>query len=212
MSLRPIITVAALTLVAAVGVSQVARTWHGDAPPREARTPQRTWLGIQHLRQEPMLCVPTSAAMVLAYYGDTQPPRRIKVLSRGQDYDPRAPFNDFTITLFSDLVRGLGTLGYAWSQETFPDTPEGFAAGLDRIEDELRNGRPVLVDSSFGPIGHTVVISGFDLQKRELYLVDPDMPPPGRASVAFDRFEALWNEHATGGHFRAMVVTGRKPG
>ena len=164
-------------------------------------------LGVPHLRQEPMLCVPTSAAMVLAYYGDPQPPRRLKSLASGRNYDPNAPFSDYTITRFQDLVRALGGLGYVWTEKTYADTPNGAESGLREIELQLVQRRPVMVDVTLPASGHTVVVDGFDPQSRTLFIVDPDAPAPGRRTISYDEFAAIWNEHAYGGRFRSMIVT-----
>lgn len=171
---------------------------------------RRVELGVPHITQETLLCVPTSAAMVLAYYGDRQSPRALKALSRGKAYDPAAPFDDFTITLFADMKRGLATQGYDWSDAAFPDTAEGFADGLKMIERELRAGRPVLVDITADGVGHTVVVEGFDERARTLFMVDPAQPAPGKITVGYDDFAAFWNEHAYRGQFRALMRTAPK--
>jgi len=54
-------------------------------------------LSISHIRQENNLCVPTSAAMVLKYFGENRSPRELKTLSRGRDYNEKVKFTDFTI-------------------------------------------------------------------------------------------------------------------
>ena len=169
-------------------------------------------LEVPYLRQEPNLCVPISAAMILAFYGDPQPPRRLKRLAMGKPYDPKAPFSDFSITLYRDLIKGMGRVGYAWAERTYPDTPAGAAAGLRDIEAELRAGRPVMVDVSLPGIGHTFVVRGFDPFRRTLLIVDPSAPAPGRRTLGYDAFARVWNEHAYGGRFRALIVTRRKPG
>lgn len=170
----------------------------------------RVELSVPHIAQETLLCVPTSAAMVLAFYGDPQAPRRLKALSRGRAYDPAAPFDDFTITLFADMKRGLAGQGYVWSDAAFADTPQGYVEGLKVIEDELRQGRPVLVDITANGVGHTVVVSGFDDRARRLFMVDPARPAPGKITIGYDDFAAFWNEHAYGGQFRALMKTAPK--
>jgi hypothetical protein len=165
---------------------------------------------VPHIAQETLLCVPTSAAMVLAFYGDPQEPRRLKAVSRGRAYDPAAPFDDFTITLFADMKRGLAGQGYVWSDAAFADTPQGYVEGLKVIEDELRQGRPVLVDITANGVGHTVVVSGFDDRARRLFMVDPARPAPGKITIGYDDFAAFWNEHAYGGQFRALMKTAPK--
>ena len=172
----------------------------------EVRTDDKTMLAVSQIQQETLLCVPTSAAMVLAYYGDPQSPRRLKALASGRLYDPNASFNDFSITLYRDLVRGVQGLGYSWSEQDYPNTEVGFTDGLALIESEVRNGEPVMVDVS-EPQGHTVVIAGFDKPGRRLLAVDPGVSAPGVYWIAYDAFDAIWNEHAFGGDFRALVRT-----
>lgn len=165
-------------------------------------------LDVPHLRQETLLCVPTAAAIVLAFYGDPQPPRKLKVLASGKDYRPDEPFNDYTITSFAALIAGLAKLGYHWEEVTFPQTERGFEQGIRLIEAEVANGRPPLVDISSAGIGHTLVVSGFDRQR--LMFVDPDAPAPGASSATYAQFEAVWNENAYGGAFRAIIRTARR--
>ena len=205
---RPTTVILALTLLVATAVGGVALERRSSARPGE----RPVELKIAHLRQEKLLCVPTSAAMILDYYGDPQSPRRLKTLSRGRRYDPRGPFDDFSVTRFQDLLRGMTTLGYAWREQTFADTPAGFEAGMRTIEREIRAGRPVMTDISVGKIGHTVVVAGADPRTRTLVVIDPDTPAPGRHLASYDQFVGLWNERAYGGRFRALILTRPKAG
>ncbi len=189
-------------LAACVGIS--ACSTNADLAP--VRSYARTVLAVPHLQQEPLLCVPTSAAMVMTFYGDPHPPRQLKSLASGKTYDPAAPFNDFTITYYSDLIRAAHTLGYDWTQHSFADDDTGFEYGLTLIETELRAGHPVLVDATL-PSGHTFVIRGFDLNSHQLFAVDPDEPAPGERILSFSEFKAVWNEHAYKNNFRAMILT-----
>lgn len=171
--------------------------------------PSSASLKIPHLRQETLLCVPTAAAMVLAYYGDPQSPRRVKALASGSDYSPGQPFTDYSITPYVALISGLERLGYQWEQVTLPQTEDGLRRGISLIEADLADGRPPLVDISVGGIGHTLVVSGFDSQRQRLAFVDPDLPEPGVSSATYQEFDAVWNEAAYGGTFRAMIRTKR---
>ena len=167
-------------------------------------------LDVPFLAQETLLCVPTSAAIVLAFYGDAQPPRKLKALAAGRAYDPAAPFNDFTITPFTSLISGLHTLGYDWRDSALPMTQEGFEQGMSVIKSDLRAGRPVLVDISYAGVGHTFVLTGYDDAAQRIEFVDPAAPAPGRNSATYAQFEAVWNETAYGGNFRAMIRTQKR--
>jgi len=171
----------------------------------------RTVLAVPHIQQETLLCVPTAAAMVLAFYGDQQPPRRLKVLASGGSYDPNAPFSDYSITLYRDIVRAVQTLGYSWVERSYPNTDSGFTDGIALIESEIRNGRPVLADVT-APEGHTFVVSGFDTIARKLLVTDPNRPAPGQRWLGYEKFQAIWNERAYGGDFRSLVTTQAKTG
>ena len=131
----------------------------GNAQLQPIRSDSRTILAVQQQQQEPMLCVPTSAAMVMAFYGDPHPPREIKSLSAGRPYDPHASFADFTITRYDGATQAASTLGYTWTQRIVADDDQGFKNGLALIEDQVRAGHPVLVDATL-PSGHTFVIRG----------------------------------------------------
>lgn len=206
---HPLHRAAAVLALALVALGLSACTRAANSEPGAASAD--VLLNVPHLRQEPMLCVPTSAAMVLAFYDDPQPPRRLKALASGRTYDPGAPFSDFTMTRFRDLIRAVGGLGYVWTEQTYPDTPSGAAAGLREIETQLRMNRPVLVDVTLPKGGHTVVVDGFDASGQTLFIVDPDAPGPGRRKTTYAQFSEIWNEHAYGGRFRGMIVTRPKP-
>jgi hypothetical protein len=180
----------------------------GPAPSVQASVydDARTILAVPHIQQETLLCVPTSAAMILAFYGDPQPPRRLKVLASGGAYNPAAAFNDFSITYYRDLIRGLQTLGYSWMERSYPETEAGFTEGIGLIESEIRNGRPVMIDIS-APDGHTIVVSGFDTNARQVFVVDPNRPAPGSRWMSYGELQSLWNEHGMGGNFRSLVTT-----
>ena len=51
-----------------------------------ARPPSNIELDVPFLAQGTLLRVPTSAAMVLAFYGDAQPPRKLEALAAGRAY------------------------------------------------------------------------------------------------------------------------------
>ena len=164
-------------------------------------------LDIPHISQETLLCVPTSAAMILSFYHDPQSPRYIKSLTSGHPLPAGGTFNDYSITYYRDLIRAMGYLGYQWDDVELTDSPDDFGQGLARIESELKAGRPVMIDMSLPQGGHTVVVRGFDAQGQTISIVDPAQPAPGRYDMSLAQLEAMWNEHAYGNHGRALIVT-----
>lgn len=174
-----------------------------DAQPRPTH---RIELDVGHIGQEAMQAVPTAAAMILHYYGDPRPPRELKSLAHGRTYDEALPFNDFTVTAYDDLLRGVNLLGYGWIERRYATTAEGLNEGLRAITESLADGRPVLADVSV-PHGHAFVIRGFDAARRELHILDPKAPAPGRATLSYAAFGEIWNETAYGRTGRYLILT-----
>jgi len=180
-----------------------------DDLPRPHVSGDSVFLNVPHIRQEENLCVPTSTAMVLAYFGESHSPRELKILSRGRNYDPKEPFSDFTITFFRDLVPGLRKIGYDWRDSTYLNNDSGFSSGLQDIKENLRRGNPVLVDTSlFG--GHTFVVSGFDDNKAVLHITDPNIGAPGLRTISYEQFKGIWNSVDSGFSGRAALLTKRR--
>src|SRR6185437_13602712 len=152
---------------------------------------QSAWIPLRYQAQEANLCVPTSASIILDYFGDRVSPREIKELSMGRRYSPEKPFHDFTVTLFRDLVWGLQGIGYSWNTKDYPDDRNGLRRGLSDIEHSLDAGIPVMIDTT--PVrehtssvaGHTFVVSGYSVAKQVLYVVDPNLWAPGTRVVGF---------------------------
>lgn len=167
-------------------------------------------LKISFIQQEKLLGVPTSASMIMRYYGDEQPPRKLKKMSRGIAYVASEPFDDFSITFYRDIVKAATDIGYSWHEKAFNDDALGFQKGLETIKRELEHGRPLMIDVS-APEGHTVVVSGFDETLQSIFVVDPDVDAPGRYIISYDRLQSIWNEHAFKRHFRSLVITSPLP-
>lgn len=172
----------------------------------QTRATHRVELAVDHIGQEAMQAVPTAAAMILHYYGDPRPAREVKSLAHGRTYDEALPFNDFTVTAYDDLLRGIGQLGYGWIERRYAVTAEGLDHGLRAITESLADGRPVLADVSV-PEGHAFVVRGFDAAARELHIVDPKAPAPGRYSMSYAAFGEVWNESAYGRTGRYLILT-----
>jgi hypothetical protein len=193
-----------LALVACGGSPTKAGEWGA------VTTTGRASIPLVHIRQEQNLCVPTSAAMVLAYDGDPHPPRELKAWSRGEEYDPAARFDDFTITFFAPLVKDMRRRGYTWSIRGYDDDDAGFQAGLADIHASLDQGRPVLVDTTlFG--GHTLPVTGYDDARGELTLVDPNIAAPGIRHVPYAEFARIWSSTGAGSRRRAAIFTTKPP-
>lgn len=119
-------------------------------------------LEVPHIRQRPWLCVPTSSAMILKYFGKNYDPRKLKRLAEG--HKPKSKRNR-RFTYFRDMRRGLQKIGYSWRIENYSKTEAGFEHGLERIKASLRNRLPVMIDVHLGQ-GHTFVVMGFNEKKR----------------------------------------------
>lgn len=161
-----------------------------------------TYLQVMHKRQAPKMCVPTSASMILAYYGDKNiPPQTLKQLS--------TPVNsDFDGTYLRDLINGVRSFGYNWELRVFSVDSAGFENGFKEIRQTLDKGNPILLSTSFPPVGHTMVMVGYDTIRREIFLVDPDIEAPGRRTLSYTKFKAIWHDDIA--DCRAFVLTGAK--
>jgi hypothetical protein len=179
---------------------------------------QSAWIPLRHQAQETNLCVPTSASIILDYFGQQVSPREIKDLSRGRQYSPGEPFNDFTLTFFPDLISGLHVIGYSWKMKHYSDNPAGLRRGLAAIEHSLDAGIPVMIDTT--PIrgqrlpveGHTFVIAGYSVPQQALYAVDPNRPAPGTRVVSFQELESTWNSRSVNFDMRGAVFPERRRG
>ena len=87
-------------MVSAGALAQVA----AFTPPPN-RLGQSAWISVHHRSQERNLCVPTSASIILDYFGDAISPREIKALALNKRYVPGEEFTDFSITMFRDLIK-----------------------------------------------------------------------------------------------------------
>ena len=163
-------------------------------------------LNVGFIRQERLLGVPTSAAIIMSFYGDLQTPRKLKNLSRGKEHNASEPFDDFSITFYRDIVKAAAVLGYNWHERSFSDDSIGFERGLASIKQEIEHGRPLMINVS-APDGHTIVVTGFDETTQSIFVVDPDVPAPGRYAITYARLQSIWNEHAFGRNFRSLVIT-----
>jgi len=161
---------------------------------------------LRHLRQEPYMCVPTSATMVLARCGVATSPREVKALADGRAYHPGEVFHYRKYTFFEELIKGLSKLGCAWRLDCYALDTRGFEAGLKQIKAALDRGEPPLVDTSlYGD--HTMAVCGYDDVKGRIIFMDPNIPDPGVRTLTYSQFERVWNSNGVNCHYRAVVLT-----
>ncbi len=157
---------------------------------------QNIKVGYQH--QGYNMCVPTSTAIVLSYYGEKISPEKIKALSTPDT-------STFAGTFLSDLVKGVKKLGYLWQVRTFSMDSLGFERGFAEIKAALDDGHPILLSTSLPPIGHTMVMVGYDTLHKQIFLMDPNSAFPGNRTISFTVFHKLWHEDIA--KVRAFVLT-----
>jgi Peptidase_C39 like family len=168
------------------------------------------YIPLHHIRQEPFLCVTTSATMVLAYYGVMTSPRELKARSDGRAYRPGEVFHYNRFTYFYQLLQGVASLGCSWRFNSFPLTEEGFKTGLSQVKAALDHGKPPLVDTSlYGD--HTIVICGYDEATARILIMDPNISDPGLRALTYAQFEKVWNSDGVRYHYRAAVFTSGRP-
>ncbi|GAB5405010.1 MAG: hypothetical protein Aurels2KO_32410 [Aureliella sp.] len=68
----------------------------------------------------------------------------------------------------------------------------GFEEGLKAITASLEKGSPVIIDMLVPPDGHTVVVNGYDPNRKLISIVDPFIAAPGLRRVGYDEFEKTW--------------------
>ena len=178
----------------------------GQFTPPPNQLGKNGFIELVHQRQEKNLCVPTSASIVLQHYGQFRTPRELKVLSRRKKYDPKKVFNDFTLTMFDDLITGISTLGISWRQQNYPNTKSGAMNGLEDIRNAIDQGFPVLIDTNlYG--GHTFVVSGYDNVAQNLVIIDPNLAAPGIRIISYKKIEEIWNSRGVGYNGRGAIFT-----
>jgi hypothetical protein len=167
------------------------------------------FIELVHQRQEKNLCVPTSASIVLQHFGQLKTPRELKVLSRRQKYDPTKRFNDFTLTMFDDLIAGISTLDINWRQQNYPNTKSGAMNGLEDIRNAIDQGSPVLIDTTlYG--GHTIIVSGYNDADKNLVIIDPNIDTPGFRIISYKKIAEIWNSRGVGYNGRGAIFTSPK--
>lgn len=175
-------------------------------------------LALRHQSEEPGLCSVTCASIALDYFGTQIPPRALKVMSRGRDFNPNEPFNDFTGTMFRDLCGAVGRAGHAWTQQHFANDVNGFGIGLQQIKIAIDAGRPVLIDltNAFGQDGsHVFIVCGYSDRTGTAFILDPHAQAPGIRDIGYAQLALVWNSLGVRGNpfnGRGIVITSGKNG
>ena len=152
---------------------------------------QSVSLDVPYTKQEPNYCGPDSLAMVLKYYG--------------KNIDQN--------TIGDDIMSPKGVGSAQLSQKALD---MGFNVvneycGINSLLESLDLGDPVIVRvlNNAGDNGHYMVVVGYDLKSKKIYLNDP--ANPDNADMSFDDFESIWNITTLGSDnnssYFMMVVT-----
>lgn len=152
-------------------------------------------LDVPHISQgSNPLCVPTSSAMILAYYGEDHDKWDLKKLA--ENYKPASKRNvDFTYWV--DMQHAVKEIGRRWTIKSYPKTNGGFSRGLNDIRRSLRAGKPVMIDVHLD-VGHTFVLAGFDDAKQLMYIRDPLLRPSQMRVLSYSKLRDDWHNHRFG--------------
>jgi uncharacterized protein YvpB len=162
-------------------------------------------LSVKHQIQETMLCLPTSASMMLSKLGWNFHPRQIKLASLGKTwYGPSAPFNDYTGMTFMGLQTALQKLGQKGMCTTYSD--QNFTIGLEDIKNSIRRGYPVIIGTTVQVYyGHAVLVIGFDEKNKRVVIDNPAYQAPGIVYYSYDDLKnKYWNNKFFGSTSRSV--------
>lgn len=163
-------------------------------------------LNVKHQVQETMLCMPTSASMMLSKLGWNFHPRQIKLASLGKTwYGPSAPFNDYTGMTFMGLQTALQKLGIRSMCTTYSD--QNFTIGLEDIKNSIRRGYPVVLGTTVQVYyGHAVLVIGFNEKNKTVVIDNPAYQAPGVVYYSYDDMKnKYWNNKFYGATSRSVL-------
>jgi hypothetical protein len=135
-------------------------------------------LNVPYIAQEPDYCGPASAAMVLGYMGSSITQDEIGAGIVGSSgIDPL------------QLRDRVAVLGYNMSI---------VSCGFNNLLSLLGEGKPVIVRilNNKKDNGHYVVVTGYDMVQKIIYVNDPE--DIDRKSISFDNFRNLWDINTLG--------------
>lgn len=154
--------------------------------PKQAMPGKYAKLDVPRMTQDVNLCLPTSASMVLAYYGENKSQYSLKSLTGKEEL--------LSSTTFRDMIVAVKKLGYDWKADWFTCDSDGFEQGFATLKAALDaecppilgiyihfNNSPGMYKPGIGePItlgrqymGHAVVLIGYDEEEKEVLFRDP---------------------------------------
>lgn len=161
-------------------LSPVCPSAFGDLKPK-------VMLDLKHQVQGPNMCVPTSAAIVMNYYGVTADPAKIMQLGGGSQKDGMAA---------EALTKALKNWEFNWPTETYRVDSAGFKRGLKDILTELSADRPVLIhihSRNRTILSHIVTLIGYDIKRQEVYYLDTAAGPK-TLRIGFKQLNREWSD------------------
>jgi hypothetical protein len=190
---------ACILIVAAIPIASVAQ------PTKPIERGQYAYLQIAHEQQSPDLCLPTCVAMAMNFYGDGKSQWTVKRLSNEHK-------DLFSGTSFEEIQHGIKPLGYTWDRWRWPGDTMGFRHAINALEQSLDGGKPVIIEvkvqfvsstpdwvlqPGFGlnrpqQAGHALIAFGYDNEAKQIFVMDPAMPFPGKRYIPFSELQAMW--------------------
>jgi len=172
------------------------------------------FVNMEHLYQGWNNCGATSIAMFARHFGADLNPYEVKRLC------PQNPIG--TGTDWADLLAVSNVLNQKWKMLTFANTEQGFAKGIQSIQQHLDAGNPVVIDFTVlqerngkqEKFGHTLLVVGYNTKRDQFVLKNPNQPPPGIELMSAKELQASWyssgySRLAEGQAARPLIVTDR---
>jgi len=127
-----------------------------------------------------------------------------------------------TGTDWADLLAVSNVLNQKWKMLTFANTEQGFAKGVQSIQQHLDAGNPVVIDFTVlqerngkqEKFGHTLLVVGYNTKRDQFVLKNPNQPPPGIELMSAKELQASWyssgySRLAEGQAARPLIVIDR---
>jgi len=156
-------------------------------------------LRVKHQKQDWNMCLPTSGSIVLDFFGDKRTPEALLKLANYTSIKNGMAY--------VHLLQALKKIDYHWDQQCYPLGDDGFLKGLKAVKRNLTQKLPVILTVNYPPIGHAVVISGYDERRKTVSVVDPSFGS-GTRMLSYRQFKDLWKERTI--KLRCVVFTSKK--